>query len=229
MINGVTEKLRADAQSFAKLFKYLEPRWADQMVDQGSVRIGTLFDFRHKEAHGKERGDELEGVRVTMTDGRAGTFAGEEIPAFLKDSLRIPEGVAIQFAEGAVLRQHASVPDMYVYCTCHQFSEALLTRFGGACVEIHQPEKFFAAITGTLAEWDEYGVRRARGFSLAACEYRDREQTWPRASRYNPVFRKPRRYQHQAEVRAAWRPLARRIRPLDLTVPSITDWCRRRQ
>lgn len=34
------------------LYKYLDSRFASGMLERGTVRIGTLFDFRKKEKHG---------------------------------------------------------------------------------------------------------------------------------------------------------------------------------
>ena len=208
-------------------FKYLEPRWAAKMVERGVIRIGTLLDFRRIEALGAERGDEHEGMRITQTDGKAGSFSGSDIPDFLRDSLRIPEGVTLEFAEGAVLRQHASVPDMYVYCVCSVYSDELRGTFGGACVAITDSDEFFSAVSRRLNEPDAYGVRRGTDFTLAPCEYESRTETWPLRTLYNPVFRKPPEYAHQLEVRAVWRAPAKELSPLDLAVPEIVNYCHR--
>src|SRR5437016_1757377 len=45
-----------------QLFKYLERRWADAMIERGAIRIGTLHGFRRIEEHGDEIGDRDEGI-----------------------------------------------------------------------------------------------------------------------------------------------------------------------
>ena len=138
------------------LFKYLEPTWADRMVYDGSVRVGTLYDFRRIESLGAERGDGAEGVRISLTDGRAGTIEGKDLPWFVRESLQIPPGVKFQFAEGAVLKVHQNAADAYVFCTCKNFDKTLMQRFGGACVEITDTEQYFRAIT-IGARWLDVG------------------------------------------------------------------------
>jgi hypothetical protein len=208
-----------------QLFKYLEPVWADRMVSDGSVRVGTLYDFRRIESLGSERGDGDEGVRISLTDGKAGIVEGKDLPWFVRESLQIPPGVKVQFEEGAVLKVHQNAPDMYVYCTCERFDESLLERFGGACVQITDSTQFFRAITVALDGWTPDGIRRISGFRLSPCQYVQRAQTWPDVTPYDPVFRKPPEYAQQAEVRTAWSTPMTTISPTNLVVPEIRKWC----
>lgn len=199
------------------------------MVGKGAIRIGTLHDFQRLE-HGVERGDAHEGEKVTRTDGQEAVMRGDKLPGFMRRALpRIPnpERVTFHFSQGYVFELQSKTPDLYVYCTCSRFEPDLLKLFGGACVSINEPNSFFAAVTGALSGWDECGVSRVTTFQLAACEYRDRAETWPHISGYNPVFRKPPYYEHQSEVRAVWWTPRRDIRPVNLTVPEIRQYCQR--
>ena len=209
------------------LYRYLPPIWADRMVRYGSVRIGTLHDFRRIEALDPERGDKEEGVRTSLTDGHARIVEGKDLPWFVKETLTIPSGVKFAFEEGAVLKVQQNATDAYVYCTCSRFDESLMHRFGGACVTITDSEEFFRAITRALDGWDQYGIRLISGFLLGPCEYESREQTWPNVKQYNPVFRKPPGYAHQSEVRAVWTSPATSISPRNLVVPDIRAYCER--
>ena len=209
------------------IFKYLEPVWADRMVHTGSVRIGTLHDFRRIESHGIERGDHDEGVRISLTDGKAGVIDAESLPWFVRETLRIPPGTKFQFEEGAVLKVHQEAPDMYAYCTCSKFDSSLMKCFGGASVEIVDPKQYFAAVTDALDGWTSDGVRRISGFRMAPCQYVLREQTWPNVVPYDPVFRKNTAYAHQSEVRSVWNTRVTPLAPVNLVVPEIRRWCRR--
>jgi len=213
--------------SSMQLYKYLEPIWAERMVRDGAVRVGTLYDFRRIEALDPERGDQDEGVRVSLTDGAPGIMEGKDLPWFVRESLRIPPNVKFQFEAGAVLKVHQNSPDAYVYCTCSKFEKPLMERFGGACVKITDTTRFFHAITRVLDGWNPDGIRRISGFRLAPCEYADREQTWPSVTQYDPVFRKPLAYSHQSEVRAVWTTPATSISPRNLVVTEIRPCCER--
>ena len=94
-----------------QLYKYLQPIWAERMVRDGSVRVGTLYDFRHTEALDSERRDEHEGVRISLTDGAPGIVERKDLPWFVRQSLQIPRNVKFQFEEGAVLKVHQNSPD----------------------------------------------------------------------------------------------------------------------
>jgi hypothetical protein len=116
---------------------------------------------------------------------------------------------------------------MYVFCTCRNFDKSLMKRFGGACVEITDDGQYFETITVALDERTSDGIRRISGFQLSPCQYVERAQTWPNAVPYDPVFRKPPAYAHQAEVRAAWASPVTSLVPINLIVPAIRRWCRR--
>ncbi len=94
-----------------QLYKYLQPIWADRMVRDGAVRVGTLYDFRRIEALDSERRDQDEGVRISLTDGAPGVVEGKDLPWFVRESLRIPPNVKFQFEAGAVLKVHQNSPD----------------------------------------------------------------------------------------------------------------------
>ena len=210
-----------------QLYKYLPPTWAEQMVREGAIRIGTLYDFRRIEAFGAERGDKDEGVRISLTDGAPGVFEGKDLPWFVQQTLRVPPNVKVQFAEGAVLNVHQNVADAYVYCTCSKFDRSLMKLFGGACVTVTDTAQFFRAVTRALDGWSTHGIRKISSFRLSPCEYADREQTWPNVTEYDPILRKSPEYSHQCEVRAVWTTAATSIVPLNLTVPEIRSWCER--
>jgi len=210
-----------------QLYKYLQPIWAERMVRDGAVRVGTLYDFRRIEALDPERGDQNEGVRISFTDGAPGILEGKDLPWFVRESLQIPPNVKVQFEAGAVLNVHQNAPDAYVYCACSKFDESLMQRFGGACVKITDSTPFFDAITQVLDGWTPEGIRRITGFRLGPCEYADRQQTWPNVTQYDPVFRKPLAYSHQSEVRAVWTTPATAISPRNLVVTTISPWCER--
>ena len=102
------------------------------MINAGSVRVGTLYDFRRIESLGAERGDQDEGIRISLTDGKAAVVEGKDLPWFVQEALDVPHGVKLQFNEGAVLEVHQNAPDCYVYCTCSQFDRSDLKPNSGS-------------------------------------------------------------------------------------------------
>jgi hypothetical protein len=53
------------------LYKHLEPEYAEAMVRDGKVRIGTLFGYRAIEDDDPERGDAGEGKLLLHSDSAA--------------------------------------------------------------------------------------------------------------------------------------------------------------
>jgi len=102
-----------------------------------------------------------------------------------------------------------------------------MERFGGACVEITNPDQFFGAVTRMLDGWTADGVRKIASFRTQPCQYIPREQTWPDVIAYDPVFRKAPEFSHQSEVRSVWYTSVSPISPKNLDVPGIRSWCRR--
>ena len=45
------------------LYKYMKKEHAKLLTKQGSLRVGTLYEFRNKEKHGQEIGDNKEGIK----------------------------------------------------------------------------------------------------------------------------------------------------------------------
>lgn len=127
-----------------ELFKYLEPQWADAMIDRGSIRIGTLADYRRDELHGAERGDAGEGTRIVESDSGPQTFTKDTLPDFIRGAIAIEGGgTLVVDAVGPAIVSTTRIPDIYVYSTTAAFDAAVMRNFGEACVRIFDPVGFF--------------------------------------------------------------------------------------
>lgn len=217
------------------LYKYTSPEWADKMVSTGSVRVGTLHEFRKVEAVGSERVDPNEAMRIHQTDGRAAKYSHENIPNYFKEIFPqlkgdLPPGFGIILEQGARIIHHENHVDMYVYCLSSKLDDSLRQKFGGACVRINEPLVFLKEIEKQIPFFDPNGVREAYEFKLAPCEYLERAETFPRITEYDPVFRKPPQYSEECEVRGVWRSLRANeteLTALKLVVPEVPEYCDR--
>jgi len=52
------------------LFKYLRSEHVDSMLGRGTIRLGTLHEYRDIESHGAEIGDLDEGRKWVFEKGR---------------------------------------------------------------------------------------------------------------------------------------------------------------
>jgi hypothetical protein len=214
------------------LYKYSEPNWADALTKSGSIRIGTLNDFRRIEL-GTERGDQYEGMVLRTVKGPA-VLTPENAPHFLKIVRQAPKGWQFILGENASITAECPHPDVYVYCAADRFDERVMKEFGGAGVRIERSQFFFEAITSMLERHDENGVRGTIASRFERVRYRDREEVWPSARRHDLAFEKPVRYAHQHEVRAAWSVLIPHVAPADaefsispinLSIPELAKVC----
>jgi hypothetical protein len=76
------------------LHKYSELRWARALVSEGSIKIGTLSEYRSKEGHDQDRGDGHEGELTLQSRAGRHVYGGKncrrpyEIQTFALDQVR---------------------------------------------------------------------------------------------------------------------------------------------
>ncbi len=206
-------------------YKYLEPEVAEKFLNDGSVRIGTLFDFRGRE-HGSWRGDAGEGILRGC-----GTVSFE-----LSKNTGVPEGLrgvlAPVRASNARMRFTdchfditSSSPDYYIFCVSKRKWRDHHAR-GMACIEIFNFPEFAGRISMAL--------QRAVGANVyplcyMSVQYRDRISDLANAERGQELAAivKPKRYAWQAEARLLWQPRNTPISPVVLTCDSLREYCKR--
>jgi hypothetical protein len=210
------------------LYKYLTPHWAKKMMRLGSMLIGTLDYYRAQEAKDPERGDAGEGTRQIHGGIGPRTYSNQaELPVFARASIVLEPGAKITMEGPYEMAEYVSIPDLYVYCLTEAFDPDVMRRFGGACVRIDNHRGFFNIVAKTLALAGKHGVSPVRNGLLSRCVYGTRDQMHDQVHKNHPCFDKPRRYQHQAEVRAAWEPTSSPITPLPITCPDVVRYCTR--
>jgi len=192
------------------------------MLAQGTVRLGTLHEFRDTESHGDEVGDQAEGKKWVFEQGRrmsydqpssisdfAATFIGRRGPPrvlFDHNTLEVEQGV----------------PDCFVYCVTEEFSERAMRECGyDACIELVNSQAFFNALDADLRRRDLVG-----DWNVCSCEYKPRRRTYDPRDTDHPALLKEPRYSYQKEVRGIWEPRHRPVRPLILHVPQLTPFLR---
>lgn len=128
------------------IYKYLERKFAEMMMAEGTVRIGTLYDYRKGEENDSQRPDRNEGKMTYVLD------VGEE-----KNVSELPS-VFSERIEGNVnfknitLRAPLDATDCYVYCCSNIFDETLMSNFkADCCVEIFDIDSFAFAIGKNIA------------------------------------------------------------------------------
>ncbi|QJD79368.1 hypothetical protein [Spirosoma rhododendri] len=209
------------------LYKYLQKQHADDMVNLGRIRVGTLWDFKNEKAHGSVIGDQMEGYRqfnLTTLDGRSQTINDTIGGMTFKNVTIGGTGHLISFGDSA---EH----NYYMYCASAENSDVIQKAFSAnAVVEITDVPAFYDAITDRLKV-----LKLASGDVIVDdCVY-EQKQTYgfPQKGKVNyrkpvvPVWRqKDPTYAYQKEVRGIWVPTSPRSMPVIIEVPEIRTVCR---
>jgi hypothetical protein len=199
------------------LFKFMERRWADELIAKGSVRIGTLADFRRAEAHDDGIVDAGEGTNL-LQSGPRWTSAAE--------NTSLP-GISIEGeARGNFTLRNvtfATTMNALILCTAgHPGARGFPSSYD-TVVEIVRPRDFIDCVTGDLRR--RFPDLRPLGF--AKCVYVGRDTVLdPGVYRGDDSWiRKPRQFEPQAEYRAAWS-TRETVDPINLVVPGICNFVR---
>jgi hypothetical protein len=185
-----------------RLFKYMQRRHADALLAFGTVRVGTLYEYREIERLGSEIGDMLEAMafcdlgKAELLQVRNSPRPLSHMGQFVWDMVATsPEA---DFVENFVPSYTA--PNQYMYCATSEYSPEVMERFGyDTCVEIVDVARFVNGLSRVLAPFADF-----RG--ILYCQYRDRGFTFEEADTIVPEIIKEAGYFHQKEVRALWWP-----------------------
>jgi hypothetical protein len=206
----------------APLYKYLDAKHADSMITQGSVKIGTLSEYRASEH--RERGDAHEGELTLQSPSGRHVYGGNQLPPLLRNpGINIGPGALGTDGLGAVTVT-SKVPDLFVYCATESFDAENASRFGDGCERIDRPEEFVLALDASLRAAVQAGVLSAPRWGR--CVYEDRQHNWEREDLPAAWLLKPKDYQGQREIRVCWH--IQPPQPLEsivLKVPSIIPYC----
>jgi hypothetical protein len=210
------------------LYKFLRTDHAEAMLRFGTVRVGTLFDFRAMEVGDEERGDGGEGKLLLHSDkGRRVYNSTAELPPLLRGmSIECGRGGIATEGENAV-RFDFDGPDMFIYCISEAINDAALDDWGGAAVRIARPIDFLRSLDAAFRV-EAY----CRGYMVGPpqyglCSYVDRSHNW-HVELPPQWLMKPLRYCHQREYRVAWAvENARPLQPLIVNSSEVAAACER--
>lgn len=198
-------------------YKYLPLKHAKTLVEVGTIRIGTLYDYRRVENHGHQVGDQSEGW-LTEWSADQNLKSGSEANRLEKMAIQSgPEGT---LKNNRVELQHES-PDLYLFCASRTFRQTMSeinNNYGDrydTCVIISNPGAFVKVIVEVFEEGEFIGC--------FPCQYMSRCQHYAQNAPH-PALIKDLRYKYQTEVRTLWKP-KRYIEPRILEVPEIRQFC----
>ena len=207
------------------LFKYTKRKYAEALVRDGQIRLGTLLDYQKVERHAPMIGDKDEGVKELTEDV---DYATEET---LSDFAR--QLIGMEGASGITFRnmgfsRHITSPNCWLFCTSARLSAKVMRDMDpdyDACVRIDHVALFGRIITTELLR---QGL--IAGYSsgrLVECVYRNRSMPYQEDDGLSPVTLKDPSYAEQQEVRFVFHPdTGITVAALDLTRSALARCCR---
>jgi hypothetical protein len=211
------------ATSDLTFYKFTTPEWAEKLTSVGSARIGSLIDYRRGE-YVAAISDEAEGSDPLWLGYTGELPPAVERPTIMNQVIRGGgEGI---FFDRCVFQAERASPNCYVYSVALEYSDRHLKEFGGACVRIHEFEKFAKRLTAAIARRHPFGIAEGR---FGMCCYRPTGRPYSeRDYAIHPAWFKAARYRWQNEARLLWRvgnPEA--IEPLTFDDPLLAGYCER--
>lgn len=213
----------------ASLYKYSESRWADLLLTDGNVRIGTIFDFRKTE-HKRGVADATEGVK-SIYHGIKHYNSNE--PFGIDHSALANLGPFVSKGGGGFSLSNLTVerefrfPDAFFHCTSHFLSRVVLEQFEGAdsCVEIIKPSAFYNHLTGVINK-----IVPVNYYGIHKIVYSARREAFngENLGRRPDLIKDP-EFGLQCEVRAIWIPTSKSklIAPINIQEKALVKFCRR--
>lgn len=189
-----------------KLYRYAAQRYTDSLMNMGSLRVGTLHDYRRME-HKKGIGDAEEGKKVIVHeifDLNEQNIKTEHARANeLFKLLKIEGGGRVRIGKVNIKKTYDH-PDCFVLCLSHQRSKSVMSSLDGtdSCLELGAFLPFLNTLSGVLNE-----NVPLESFIVGHVTYQSREEIWNgKDFGVHPAFVKGMEYKKQAEVRIIWEP-----------------------
>jgi hypothetical protein len=210
------------ASTTMNLYKYMERRWANKFLKEGTLLIGTLYDFQDEEQHGGEIGDALEGtkqvssMRLKMID----TDEPENIPYWMSEHMNVSgSNRLVIHARDGMSAVHKD-PNAYIFCCTDTFdAKAMKEMAYDCCIEILDADIFFKATSIKMKHY-------AKFWGAAKCVYKATEIEHSE-DEIPATFIKEPKFAAQKEVRGLWLPKEpQSIKPIVLKSKKAARACR---
>lgn len=219
------------------VYKYTERRWAEKLVNEGSVKLGSLYEYRNS-YEGSSLQDEKEGTgsfeatniihlidqnRNSATD----SYFSDMIQPFGVNNL---QNVGIYVEDGGKTINNKYLEYSHIFSASLEASQEIMKNFQkdeetkdyDACVEIANFENFLDEINHRLL------IEYYHSYDIKEVDYSGNTQGHTEYTPY-PLYFKDKKFSWQKEIRGLWfKPISsketqgRIIEP----IPEIRHFCR---
>tara|TARA_R110002095_G_scaffold184083_2_gene161293 strand:+ start:3922 stop:4605 length:684 start_codon:yes stop_codon:yes gene_type:complete len=210
------------------LYKFIEKEFLEGFFNNGTLRLGTIYDFKDIVEHGVSRGDHSEGEHRLIR-------GIDDILRITKDKHEpiLSEVFKVE-GEGEILLSYLNITvprrceDGFLFCTSSIYTEQLYRRWHkengvDACYEIINPQGFIMAISRAISNSAYFYENSNVTYTEENIDYQS-----PHAN-IHPAFTKVKNdYDWQVENRSVWgvRGPCGPLRPWVISVPEAIQFCR---
>lgn len=191
------------------MFKYSKKKYSQALLDQGEIRIGTLYWYRDMEEKkgisDPEEGSFIHNVyQKNITTDKLINEKGlrETISPLIKIVGDIHPDSKIHIG-GVSFKKRYDSPNLLIFCVSSEKSKEVMSQFEGAdtCVEIHKPNTFFQLVTWELEKVLGVPITCHNDWFVS---YGDYERTGYLHEQVSPCLAKTKKFEPQKEVRVIW-------------------------
>lgn len=187
-----------------RLFKYIESKYLDGFIRHGTLRMGTLYDFRKTEVYNSAIGDAEEGIssqshyfshRFTLQNST------NDLRNWANQIVKTPENSNDFAFEGFTLRLENNSPDYYIFCTSMEFDRNVMENDFkcDCCIEILEPYIFIQKIKKAVRDKAKYVANKK-------VVYENKHLAYNQQLNQHPAITKDPRYMNQCEHRTIFSP-----------------------
>lgn len=209
------------------LYKFLSRKYFDKFFETGSLRLGTMYDFKRTEVHGLSRGDSSEGKhRIRRIVNEPMVLTGNEQEPLISDIIST-NGGTVNLSNTTFVKVQQD-GDGFIFCTSYFFSEQIFKNWHSennvdACYEIVDPQGFIRAISNAISNSAYFFENHNITYTDEHIDYLSNQAP------IHPAFTKvANNYSWQVENRSLWK--ARQpsgiLQPWNISVPEAIQFCR---
>jgi hypothetical protein len=211
----------------APLFKFVPSKYRDLFFETGSLRLGTLGDFRDVLAHGPARADPRDAMKTVHREvGEMIEHRYEEPQPVIEDVIKLAPGAAVGIT-GMTFRVTYQAPDCFVFCSSLTCDEKLFLRWAreGAdtCYIIEDPIAFGEALHQNCYSSVYHYFGRPVDYLAASVDWK-----MAQARSHAALCKDRAQYEWQSEFRYVFEPKKPplTIEPWVILVPKARQFCK---
>lgn len=220
-----------------KVYKFIERQHAEDLVQYGNIKVGTLLDFQKTEKYGAEIGDDQEGRNVTRV--LADSNGDARISSMRLGNVIFKDGSMAGVPDHMPAAYYEQTSDQYYILSLSLDNErsAMEKMKYDTCVEIIEPWLFAHALNRQLAAMGKIAHSKINYdyFMMENCVYMNKNVVIDGSSGQAidvppstvPIFLQKRLdHIYQKEIRMVWKPSVPDPQPVIFDCPELSAFCK---